>query len=385
MTNFTLRSIPPRVRHPEGKDLTHAELVESRMIRFALGGGGVAVIAAFVVTAGMRDVWVLGGDNLLSRMILYVALVVAITATPYAYIRGAIWRNSQMPANRQKNWRWRVIPVTISALFVNFLLVLIALVLIDRAFPNLAMSRWAAIITLGFVGGGITYLTGHIYFNLRAPTMLGICLAALFGTLLFAGAMHSDAQWFVQSFSHLGATDTNMSHLFNVGIIMAGILIVVWVHFLMDDLVVLEQKRLISPVGLRIIRYGLILVGILLSLVGATPWGISTLINVLHMIVAGGSGAVAGVLVIAVWWLLPWFPRWFYYAGYVMVVATVLVVILKLNDYVWLTGMQFAGFTVVAFWLLLFQRSSENLLLRVDPQTNLLSLHENLDENASSS
>lgn len=380
MSSIPSRSLPPRVRHPDGAQLTHAERVETNSIRFALTAAAIAVLAAFFATLGRRDVWLIGEDNLLSRLILYAALIIAVSATPYAYVRGAIWRNSKMPPNRQKDWRWRVVPVTISALFVNFLLVLVALVLVNRAFPNLAMSRWAAIITLGFVAAAITYVTGHLYYALRAPGMLSITLASLFGTLLFAGAMHSDAQWFVQSFSHLGATDTTMSFLFNIGIIVAGILIVVWQQFLMDDLIVLEQKQLVTPAGLKVIRYGLILTGILLSLVGATPWGISTLINALHMIVAGGSGVVAGVLVVAMWWLLPWLPRWFYFVGYVMVVATAIVVVLKLNDYVWLTGMQFAGFTVVAFWLVLLQRSCENLLLRVDPETNLLAAQENLDD-----
>lgn len=376
MENHEKHSSLPSEQHALWDTLTHAERIETVSVRFAILAAAIAASVTFLMTFGMRDVWVVGEDNLLSRLILFAALAIAVSVTPYAYMSGAIWRNSKLPANRQTKWRNRIVPVTVGALFTNFLLVLVAMVLIDRAFPNLAMSRWAAMITMGFAAAAITYLTGHFYYHLRAPAMLMVSLASLFGTLLFAGAMHENAQWFVESFSHLGATDTNMRYLFNVGIIATGILIVVWQQFLMDDLSVLEEKGLVTTQALRYIRHALILTAILLSLVGATPWGINTTINVLHMLVAGGSGAVAGVLVLTIWWLLPWFPRWFYYAGWLMVAVTAVVVALKLADYVWLTGMQFAGFTVMACWLTLFQRSCENLLQRVDPETKALAARE---------
>lgn len=375
--NRTATQDPPLKLHPYDPDLTPAQSEESAALRLALAAAALAAIFALWMTRGQRDVWLLGDDNLLSEMILYTALAIALVAAPISYVRGAKWRIRRLPADRPHDWQWRVIPVTVGALFVNFLLVLVALVVINRAFPDLAMSRWAAIITLAMTAGAVTYYTVHLYSNLRAPTMLYVTLSALFGTLLFAGAIHVDAHWFVQSFSHLGATDTNMRFIFNIGIIMSGILLVVWQQFHMDDLIVLQEKALVTPRSLMILRWGLILCAILLSLVGATPWGISTLINVIHMLVAGGSGVVAGILVVAIWWLIPWFPRWFYYTGYALVVVTVIVVALKLADYVWLTGMQFAGFIIIAFWLVLFQKNSENLVQRIDPATKLLAAQQN--------
>lgn len=346
---------------------THAEVVENSALYYTGIFALVSLVISAILAWGAESVQVVGSWRSLGGFSLLAALVVALIVAPIAYMRGARWRNRRHPAQTESNWRWRVVPVTVGAVIVTGLAMIFAFIIVNAAFPDVRISAYAAPLATAIMIGAIAYFVARAFYYVRAPGLLVIVVIALMGTLMFAGALNDDPLWYEGSFSGLGMTQSNSRSVFNVGLIITGMLIIAWSQFLLDDLAVLVKRGFMQAKHLNWLRILFIVAGIFLAMVGVVRWGIGPLGNILHDVFAGGAGVALGIVLVGMYWFIPHFPKWFYYISWGMLALIVGAVILKIVGLFSLTGIELYGFGAACLWLLIFMRSAQNLVDRVEP------------------
>jgi hypothetical membrane protein len=225
----------------------------------------------------------------------------------------------------------------------------------------------AAPVSIAVLSGALAYFVARSFYYVRAPGLILMTVIALMGTLMFAGALNEDPLWYEGSFSGLGMTSSNSKTVFNIGLVITGLLIIAWSQFLLDDLRALVKYGYTTEKYLNWIRILFIIAGVFLAMVGVVRWGIGPLGNLLHNVFAGGAGAALAIVLVGMYWLIPHFVRWFYYLSWGLLALIVISVILKLLGYFTLTGIELMGFGSASLWLLFFMRSAQNLVNRVDP------------------
>lgn len=376
----TVKSSPSAVKAPAVKDWrhardTHSDQVENATLMLAAIAALAMFAIVFILSIGRESVPVVGPHPSIAFYTTVAILVVTLIAAPYGFYRGTLWRNKYRSADRQVDWRRRIVMVTVGALLVVFLLDIFAFLIVDATFKGVSISNLAAPATLAVIVFVVAYFVLRAFYYVQAPGMLYVTVVALMGTLMGAGALNSDPLWYEGSFSGLGITSSNSKTVFNIGLIITGLLIIAFQSFLIDDLKPLVTHGAITQKHLGYISLLLVIAGVFLGLVGVVRWGYSTFTNILHDLFAGGAGAALGLLLMMTYWWIPHFVKWFYWASWTLLAFTVVAVILKIVGHFSLTGIELFGFSVACIWLLLFMSSAQNLVNRVDP--SVLQLPEN--------
>jgi hypothetical protein len=130
---------------------------------------------------------------------------------------------------------------------------------------------------------------------------------------------------------------------------------------------VLQEEELIAKRARDIIYWGVILTGVLLSMVGIVRFGIGPIGNIMHDVSATGMGVVLGVMMLAMPRLIRQFPRLFYIYSFAVVAMLVVAVVLFILGFYSLTGLELAAFGMSAVWLLIFYRNVDQLVGQVRP------------------
>jgi len=348
--------------------VTHSDQVENYALYGATIIGGLFFLLAFILNWGRESVPLVGDDSSLASMTAYAAVVIALIIAPIAFFRGAKWRAQWSPGAAESNWQWRIVPVTIGALLVTLLMVIFGFIIANAAFPAVHINWMAAPISIAVIAGALAYFVARSFYYVRAPGLILITVIALMGTLMFAGALNDDPLWYEGSFSGLGMTESNSRSVFNYGLVITGLLIVAWSQFLLDDLRVLIKYGYTTEKYLNWMRILFIVAGVFLGMVGVVRWGIGFWGNVMHDLFAGGAGAALAIVLVGMYWFIPHFVKWFYYMSWGLLALIAMAVILKIVGYFSLTGLELMGFGAASLWLLMFMRSAQNLVNRVDPK-----------------
>ena len=231
-------------------------------------------------------------------------MLLALFLTPYAYTQANENRNRRLPDEMRRKYAWIVIPITVAVTLFVGLVVSGAFEMLTRAFEGVQLSRLAASLRIATFIGIFSYVLVSWIMRMRNSNLIYIAVFYLFATLLTAGATHENAMWYQNSFSYLGMTESNSKFIFNVGLPFTGLLIVIWSLFFTEYLDVLLETEIITSRTRGIIRWGVILTGILLSLVGIVRFGIGLFFNIIHDLSATGMGIVLGVLMLLMPWLI---------------------------------------------------------------------------------
>lgn len=354
---------------------THSDQVENATLLLAAVASIVMFVVVLILSIGRGPIAVVGPFPSIAYYSTVAVLIVTLIGAPFGFYRGTLWRNKYRSADRQVDWRRRIVMVTVGALLVILLLDIFAFLIVDATFAGVSISNWAAPATLAVIVFVVSYFVLRAFYYVQAPGMLYVTVVALMGTLMGAGALNSDPLWYEGSFSGLGITSSNSKTIFNVGLIITGLLIIAFQSFLIDDLKPLVTHGAITQKHLRYISNLLVIAGVFLGLVGVVRWGVSGFTNLLHDVFAGGAGVALGLLLLMMYWWIPHFVKWFYWASWTLLGFILVAVVLKIVGHFSLTGIELFGFSVACIWLLLFMRSAQNLVNRVDP--TVLQLAEN--------
>lgn len=203
-------------------------------------------------------------------------------------------------------------------------------------------------------------LSGYVTFlsSVRmTPMLLSIVLAVFLVVGVITAMLSStDPLWWQKNLSALGITNDISSLAFNLTLVIAGAIVTIVARYATAGLPAATPKE---RRGRDIVRYGLVLIGILLACVGIFPVDD---FFALHNTVATGMAVVYAVLVIGLPRFLPSMPRVFVYLGWAYVGVIVVLGVFFAIGYYNLTAVELVAGMLIFSWIILFLRNTGSVV-----------------------
>ena len=345
----------PRPRPRPRGTATGAEVRALIAAAAAIAAGLAVALLAF---ADRRPA--LSGDQGVGDIAAIVAGVASALAFAVAYRRSYADPDRRWLAERPL---WRRLLGLVALAFAHaaiaFMVTWASFQIFQRAFTGVSVDTFAAAL-LTAVAAALAAYSSHQ----SGSRMDSYALSNLLATYLAAGVLTSmvttsRTNWWEVNFSVLGAADYGVALAFNATLVTAGAFIALLAEYMTRDLRALDLHRARSGEGSAATRERpliacFVLTGIFLTGAGLVPVDV---FMPMHNSLATAMTAAYTVLVLGVRAWLPGLSRTFYLAGYAMLGAAALSVLLWWPlGYYTMTGMELVVAGVVLAWLVLFTR-----------------------------
>jgi hypothetical protein len=329
--------------------------VENRALVFAAGS---FIIGSMVGLVAFSTSVAIAGQGSLGEAASITCAILALLVFSAAYLLDAD-RRTDFPG------RFGVRLLDLAALaFSHAAIALLAWSVIFRivqeAFLDAVVFSFTAALLLGASAALTTYLIFAAASGMTTARMAGsLCVFLVLG--VFTAMLTSpDPYWWHLNFSALGAGDSPASAMFNLTLLVGGILITALAHYLTAELAAgpLARVDAATPIvtARRVagLRTGLVLIGILLALVGVIS---VDEFEPVHIAVATGMLVVWGIVVFRLHKLVPGLARGFVILGYVFFAIIAASVAAFFTGYYNLTAVELLGFALIFAWLYLLVRN----------------------------
>lgn len=342
-------STPVKSGGPRTRFAMESEAVTASLI----AGGGAGLVAVVVFFGTTPTIW--GG--------LSVGLAAAIAVLAVGIAAGYVgyWRSRYLP---EQAWRldlpsWKFIVDATTVAVVHAAIATIATIatflLLQQSFRGLVVDGYKATVSIGVASALAAY---WIYLSVsRIDTRKMASLLVLFmafGTIT-AMATSQDPQWWEYHFSQLGTFGDRSSGLFNITLIVAGVLVTTFALYLHRDLSRLVELGILRRAsGPKIVSRTFVGLGVMLAGVGAIPLTVSV---TLHNICAAGMAVAFAILLVASPFVLTGLPRRFTVvcAGF-FAALFVSAILFEPVGYFNLTGFELVAFVIIFGWIAVFIR-----------------------------
>ena len=312
-----------------------------------------ALIGGIVFAGGSPSIW--GGWSIG----LLAAIVVLVGGVIVSYI--GYWRSRHLPG---QEWRlhlapWKFILDATNVAAVHALIATIAtiavFVLLSLSFRGVVLDGWVSAAAVGAAAGlTANWIYGSVS-NIDTAKLSALLVTFIAITTLTSMATASDPQWWEYHFSLLGTLGDGSANLFNISLIIAGLLVTTFSLYL--------QRDIHSLVELGVLRYRwsartistlFIIMGFMLAGVGVFPLTVSVL---LHNLCAAGMSVAFGLLLLASPIVLRGMP-WTFHAvtGLFFLGMVVSVILFAGTGYFNLTFFELVVFMIIFGWIATFIR-----------------------------
>lgn len=337
-----------------------ATTTESRAILV----GGAALALGFVIGfiwIGGRTLPIAGGSSFGT-----IAAITAAALAAAAFVAGYLLPS---PGSRQRTHpersRWRfavnVAALTVAHAAIALLLLVGVSVVMSDAFIDADIYPFSASLLVAIASGLASYAA-----FLSASGMTTTRMASVLAIYLVVGVMAamlstSDPHWWEKNISALGTGDDFSGWIFNVTLIIAGVLITAIAVYLARELRQGHLARAARDADdsreagrVRTLYLALTLLGVFLALVGVFPvsW-----IELVHNAFATGLIVIFAGLVVGIRWIVPGLPEVFFVVGYVFLAIVLGATVFFFVGIYNLTAMEIVGFALIFSWLILLIRN----------------------------
>jgi hypothetical protein len=335
--------------------LLRATTRENRALLFA---GGSFVVAFVIGLIAFSSSVAIAGPGSLGEVASITSAIVGLLVFGAAYLLDPV-RRAEFPG------RLGIRVLDLAALaFSHAAIALLAWSVIYRivqeAFLDAVVFPFTAAALLAATAGVTAYLVFAAATGMTTTRMAGsLCVFLVLGVMT-AMLTSVDPYWWQMNFSALGAGDSASSMMFNLTLVVGGILITALAHYLTEELAEGPLARVDSPsasvVRRRVagLRGGLVAIGILLALVGIIS---VDELEPVHIAVASGMLVVWSTIVFRLHRLVPGLARGFIVLGYVFFTIMMASVVAFFTGYYNLTAVELLGFGLIFTWLYLLVRN----------------------------
>lgn len=356
------RHAPESAQEPQRQRLRPeptATAVEARALVSGFVAAAAGLILALAAFAGRRPA--LSGDHGVGDIAALVAGAAALVAFPIAYRRSYADPDRRWLAQRAL---WRRLLGTVALGFAHasiaFMVAWASFQIFQRAFTGLTLDMFAAAL-LTAVAAALASYTAYQ----SGSRMDSYALSNLLATFLGAGILTSMVtttrpNWWEVNFSVLGAADYGVALAFNATLVTAGVVIALLAEYMTRDLRALDAHRTraglpAAPTRVRPLLACLVLMGAFLVCTGLIPVDV---FMAAHNTMATSMAAAFTLLLVRTPAWVPGLSRTFYAAGYALLGAAVVSVMLWWPlGYYNMTAMELVIAGVVLAWLVLFTRN----------------------------
>jgi hypothetical protein len=357
--------LPPQAEHLD--DIQFQEQIERIALYAALISGLLAAVMISIGADTTETVPLVGEGLSVATSVLIVGLMLSIVLTPSAYVLAGRHRNSQAPDTQQHDYVWSAIPVTLAVTVFVVLGIFVGFEFASRTYEGIEFDFISALFIVVVLTGLLSYVIFMTGAKITPVSLIYLAIGALMIALFLPGAEQENAYWWQRSFSYLGMTESNTAStlIFDFGMLFTGLLIIIWQYYFMDLFRFLVKQGMVTNRARRIIQIALILAGTGILLIGVVRYGMSPVTNFIHDFSATSTGVVGGLLMLAMYWLVPHYLRAFYAVSMVMALLIIAAVLLKVAGYFNLVGLELTVFTLLGLWVLLFYRNTRLLVSSV--------------------
>ena len=235
--------------------------------------------------------------------------------------------------------------------------------LLERSFTDAPVFPFPGAVLVGVAFA----LTGYVSF-LSAVALTPMVLSLVLAVFLVIGAFasmlaSSDVHWWRDNLSALGMSTNSASVAFNTTLIIAGVMVTTISRYATAGLPATDP---VDRRGRRVVRGGLILLGVFLACVGIFPVDEFFL---LHNTVATGMAVVFAVIVVGLPWFLPSIPRVFVAFGWAYVLVIALLAAFFAVGYYNLTAVELIAAVLIFSWIIVFLRTAGSIGVGSAPST----------------
>ncbi len=286
-----------------------------------------------------------------------IGFVASILATIIALVTYLLADRSARKASSKRKLSEHIGTWSIAIVHALLILLTYALIffIVGRSFIGAEIDPFGSstIVALATgMAGYITYLSAVQMNSMRIAVLLALFLVSgTFISMLSA----SDPNWWYVHFSSLGADSGVSSYAFNGTLIIAGVAMVGLTKHITDDFKKLQhEKGLAKRTKAKALTICIVGIGIMLALVGAFVYNVFPTI---HNLAAGGMAIFFLLIILALPWLTPDFPKAFFVASYGLFAALLLSVWLyQTAGYFNLTIFELVAAAIIFTWLIVFVR-----------------------------
>ena len=320
-----------------------------------LVSGGLGAVAALIAFWGeTAPLWVAGWS--IGALAAIAAGALSLVAAFLAY-----WRSRYQPG---QEWRlaipsWKFILDAVAVAFVHAAIAALAaigvFVVLQGSFPGLDIDGPSAAVLVGVASGLAAYATWISCGTITTRRMSTLLVVYMTISVFAAMLTTSDPLWWEYHFSQLGSFGDGSASLFNITLIAAGALVVVFAMYLQRDLARLHElgslRRASTP---RTVGVLFVIMGVMLSGVGLVSVSIS---EPVHIAFASGMFVVFIGMLIGSPWLFDGMPRTLQVLTWLFLAAIVVTVLLFFPiGYFNLTALELIAFGLIFGWIAVFIR-----------------------------
>ena len=338
-------------------------------LRGALAAALLGTVLSFILNWGRTPVPLVGDWMAFGILAVILGAVFASVAAAYSYVIGLRFRNTQMPPNRRHNYWISVAPVALGIGMQIFLAAGIGIIFANVVFKELALINGIASPIVGAICAVIVFNVMGRFLLVNERSVLLTLALLLFLGIVVAAANEQNPKWWEESFSYLGTAESNTNLFFNISFVLTGLLIVVWQQFYLENITILVERTIVRPRAHTILKYGIIVVGIFVTLIGILHWGDGPVTTTVHDLSAYTAGGLITLAMLAIRWLIPKMSNEFYVATYVMAAVMIGAVLMLLFGIFNTVGVEFVYFTTAGAWFVLLLESTEMLVAATAPAT----------------
>lgn len=291
----------------------------------------------------------------------------AITAG-WGYLLSIRAWNARVDLERQRRIRWAFVPISITYMLFATGIFVVAILFIEQAFRNLALSMVQSLLLTGLgCAAFVFWIVGDVMkLNTRRLLTLAVVILAT-GVYLSLTAIE-DPFWWRVSFSYLGKIESNVNWLFNATLVFSGILLLIWRIYFMSDYRILVQHGITSGWWSVIISYGLLWIAIAVMIVGIFKSQLTPISSLMHNTAAYSMAGVFLLFMLGGRWIAPGFPHEFHALSGIVVAVLIGTITWAIIGGVNTVGLELTVFALGLMWLSQFARNTEDLATELEPE-----------------
>lgn len=326
--------------------------VESEALVAGVIGGVIgAATGGIVFAGGAPALW--GGWSIgLLAAITVLALTIVVSYIGYwrsRHLPGQEWRLSLAP------WKFILDATNVAAVhaLISAITTIAVFVLLALSFRGVTLDGWVSAAAVGASAGLTSYL---VYVSVsKIDTAKLSTLLVTFIAITTLTSMATDPEWWKYHFSLLGTLGDSSANLFNLSLIIAGLLVTTFSLYLQRDISALVDLGVLRyRWSARAISTLFIVMGIMLARVGAFPLDVN---ETLHNVSAAGMAVAFGLLLLTSPLVLRGMP-WTFFAvtGGFFAAMVGSVILFAGTGYFNLTFFELVVFIIIFGWIATFIR-----------------------------
>jgi hypothetical membrane protein len=346
--------------------------MESEAVLVGSIAAAIGAIVGAVAFAGENPpIW--GGWSL--------GLVAAIVVLVLGLVSGFLgyWRSRHISG---QEWRldlkpWKFIVDATSVAGVHTLIATLGTMatffLLQLSFQGLYVDGWTSSAGIALAGGIATYLIYLSVSKIDTTKMASLLVVFMVVSTLTVMSTAQDPQWWEYHFSQLGTFDTRSSGLFNLTLMVSGLLVTTFALYLQRDIRRLTDAGVLAHAwSERVVAILFIVLGLMLAGVGAFPLDVNAF---MHNACASGMAFAFGGLLISAPWVLRGMPTTFFLVtGGFLAGMVVSVILFAVTGYFNLTAFELVVFAIIFGWIATFIRFLSATANQSDARANQIKL-----------